>query len=99
MRNRRAVPASPAFSRSDCAPGADTVMALCGAVVSCAQAPTTATTDRPNVRATHRAKKTLWLVDEKIGNLDIVASCDGRIVHLTDGDTGSDSHDMSDSWR
>ena len=67
-------------------------MPLCGAVVSRAQAPMTATTDRPNVPTTHRAKKSLWLVDEKkIGNFNMVASCDGRITHLTDGDTGSDS--------
>jgi hypothetical protein len=72
-------------------------MALGGAVVSRAQAPTTTMTDRPSAPATNRAKKSLWLVDRKIGNIDMVASCDGRITHLTDGDTGSDSHGMSDA--
>jgi hypothetical protein len=63
------------------------VTALCGAVVSRAQAPTTATTDKPNAHATHRAKNSLWLADENIGNLDMLASCDGRITHLMDEDS------------
>jgi hypothetical protein len=39
----------------------------------------------------YRAKKSLWLLDEKICNEDMVASCDGPRTHLTDGDARSDS--------
>src|ERR1700680_1178773 len=91
MRYRVAEPASPPFWRSDSTPASGAVRALCGAVASRAQDPTSATRDRPNGHATQRAKSSLWRMDEKIGNFDMVASSDGRITHLTDGDTGSDS--------
>src|SRR6202049_3851556 len=60
MRYRVAEPASPPFWRSDSTPASGAVRALCGAVASRAQDPTSATTDRPHVKATQREQNSLW---------------------------------------